>query len=236
MNLQTYLPSLAPPLAPTVNEDDFPMADIPLPTEKDREEPQSIEEASQVEQEPQAEPDHDPTFSADLEREASHAYSSDSTGSSMDESTDTSSVSSDSDNQEDSDDEDVRSPERDFAEDAERPAGDEETQKETRTESHPPFSGHAPAPDDGSSGEESYEPGDVDGDDRMSSAESEGYEPPEPEQDSGSVESEYTPPPLSGEEPELSPGPLSDQSQAEPLTGDVQEVSADSGHVQVGTT
>lgn len=232
LNSQTYLPSLVPPLASTVNEDDFPMADGPLPTEKDREEPQSIKEASPVEQEPQAEPDHDPTLSADFEREASHAYSSDSTGSSMDESTDTSSVSSDSDSQEESDDEDVRSPGRDFAEDAETPAGDEETQKEARTESHPPSSGHAPAPDDGSSGEESYEPGDVDGDDRVSFAESEGYEPPEPEQDSGSMESEYTPPPLNGEEPEVSPRPLPDQSQAEPRTGD----SADSGHVQVGTT
>lgn len=230
------MPSLASPLAPTANEDDFTMADIHLSTGKDRKEFQSVEEASVVGQEPQTEPDHDPTLSGDIEREASHAYSSDSTGSSMDESTDTSSVSSDSDSQGELEDEDVRNPRRDFAEAAERPVGDDETHKETDTESHPPLSEHATAPSDGSSGEESYEPGDVDGDDRMSSAESEGYEPPEPEQDSDSVESEYTPPPHSGKEPKVSPEPLPDQSPAEPQTGGVQEVSADSGHVQVGTT
>lgn len=210
------------------------MPDISLPEEQAREEPESAEEAILTGQEPQMEPDHESNFSgaSDDNRSAVNLdqEASDSTGSSMDESTDSSSDSSDSDSQEEFEALGVSSPGRYLPEDTEGLIVGEQAGEETRTEIHPSaLPEHIRTP--------AAVPGQVDEDDRASSAESEGYEPPEPEQDSGS-ESEYTPPPLSGEEPDVSPGPLPDQSQAEePLTGNVQGVIAGSGgHVQVGTS
>lgn len=164
----------------------------------------------------------------DLERELSNTYSSDSTGSEMDESSDSSSTdSSTSDSRESSQEPNVPDSERSLDGGMENPDVDEqENEHRKRT-----LSEHAQVSTDDQAG---------DGERQVSpavSASSEGYEPPEP--DSGSVDSEYSPlsPIVPGrEESDVSRIPHPDQSQSdEPLTGNIQELGADStGHVQVG--
>lgn len=163
-----------------------------------------------------------------FEREPSNIYSSDSTGSEMDESSDSSSTdSSTSDSRESSQEPDVPDSEHSLDQGMENPAVDEQ---ETEHRQHT-LPENAQVSTDGQAG---------DGERQVSpavSASSEGYEPPEP--DSGSVDSEYSPfsPNVPGRgESDVSRIPHPDQSQSdEPLTGNIQELGADStGHVQVG--
>ena len=211
---------------------------------------ESPEEADSTRQEPQAGIDHASTLSGqsndntavEPETEASHAYESDSTGSSMDESSDSSSTGSVSDSQEELD---VATSSNDLPYVTEEPTVDEQAENDLSADYDPgTLPEHAKGSTDISPEEASSSSGSRAENDRQasraSSVASEAYEPPEPEPDSGSVGSEYTPPfsPVfpGPEESEMSPKPLPNQPQAEePLTGNVQEMSADSrGHVQVG--
>ena len=211
---------------------------------------ESPEEADSTRQEPQAGIDHASTLSGpsndntavEPETEASHAYESDSTGSSMDESSDSSSTGSVSDSQEELD---VATSSNDLPYVTEEPTVDEQAENDLSADYDPgTLPEHAKGSTDISPEEASSSSGSRAENDRQasraSSVASEAYEPPEPEPDSGSVGSEYTPPfsPVfpGPEESEMSPKPLPNQPQAEePLTGKVQEMGADSrGHAQVG--
>lgn len=205
-------------------------------------------ETASTQEKPQAGIYHAPVLSGpsndntavEPETEASHAYESDSTGSSMDESSDSSSTGSVSDSQEELDE---PIPSNALPHVTEEPTVDEQAENDQNADYSSTLPEHAQGSTDDSREEESSTSGQAENDrqaSRASSVASEAYEPPEPDPDSGSVGSDYTPPfsPVfpGPEESEMSPKPLPNQPQAEePLTGKVQEMGADSrGHAQVG--
>lgn len=164
----------------------------------------------------------------DLERGAPQPDASDSADSAMDESTDSSSTDSTSDSEDSSQGSEESAPEEPEL------AVDEQAENRTSTEYHPrilPW--HEPQiPAEVGTGGHREDGRQVL---RASSVASEAYEPPEPEPDSGSVDSEYIPAGPSHEEPDITE-PFPNQPQTdESLTGNVQEIGADSsGRVQVG--
>ena len=207
---------------------------------------QPPKETSSTQEKRQAGIDHAPVLSGpsndntavEPETEVSHAYEFDSTGSSMDESSDSSSTGSVSDSQEELDE---PIPSNDLPQVTEEPTVDEQAENDQSADyaSTLPQGSTADSREEESSTSDSQAENDRQAS-RASSVASEAYEPPEPDPDSGSVGSEYTPPfsPVfpGPEESEMSPNPLPNLPQAvEPLTGKVQEMGADSrGHAQVG--
>lgn len=248
--LITPVLSLASNLPPTTCDNfDISMPDVSLPKQENRADAEPPKETGSTQQEPQAAIDRASALSGpsndntamEPETEASHAYESDSTGSSMDESSDSSSTGSVSDSQEELDE---AIPSNDLPQVTEEPTVDEQTENDQSADYPSTLPEHAQGSTDNSPEEESSISGSQAENDgqasRASSVASEAYEPPEPDPDTGSVGSEYTPPfsPVfpGPEESEIYPKPLPNQPQAEePLTGKVQEMGADSrGHAQVG--
>lgn len=163
----------------------------------------------------------------DLEGGAPQPDASDSAESAMDESTDSSSTNSTSDSEDSSQGSDESPPEEPG------PAMNEQAGNRRSTEYHPHIlPRHEP--------QIPMEAGTRDREDevqvsRASSVASEAYEPPEPESDSSSVDSEYVPAGPSHEGPDMTEPFPNQPPTDDSLTGNVQEIGADSsGRVQVG--
>lgn len=164
----------------------------------------------------------------DIEGGAPQADASDSAESAMDESTDSSSTNSTSDSEDSSQGSDRSPPEEPG------PAMNEQAENRRSTEYHPHILPRHELQIPMEAGTRDREDDEVQVS-RASSVASEAYEPPEPESDSSSVDSEYVPAGPSHEGLDMTEPFPNQPPTDESLTGNVQEIGADSsGRVQVG--